>query len=152
MQYVQFPFYLLDTTNQQSVNIYLFFCPLFSDNLISNKNSGIIQLELEVIRPLAGTGKVFVHQTTNWWSQLKSAGSTIYANRHCLQLYKELHPERLKGTGNQDKGVDEKPKIIGDVFIHSTAYVHHTATVRFTPFQQRKLLQTFKDFGRADLD
>ncbi len=70
-----------------------------------------------------------MYQTINWWSQLKSAGSTIYANRHCLQLYKKRHPERLLGVGIQDRQVKQVPKIIGDVFIHPTAYIHHTAVV-----------------------
>ena len=78
---------------------------------------------------MAGTGKAFVYQTSNWWSQLKSAGSAIYANRHCLQLYKKRHPERLTGLGIQDRQIKQIPKIIGDVFIHPTAYIHHTAVV-----------------------
>lgn len=104
-------------------------CYCFSGDFSSANDSAIIQLEQDVLRPLAGTGKAFVYQTTNWWSQLKSAGSAIYANRHCLQLYKKLHPERLTGLGIQDRKSKQIPKIIGDVFIHPTAYVHHTAVV-----------------------
>lgn len=83
-----------------------------------------------MLRPLAGTGKAFVYQSTNWWSQLKPAGSTIYANRHCLQLYRKIHPERLNGIGIQDRHSKQVPKIIGDVFVHQSAFIHHTAVVK----------------------
>ena len=103
--------------------------PRSRGDLSTCNDTPILQLEQEVLRPLAGTGKAFVYQTTNWWSQLKSAGSAIYANRHCLQLYKKRHPERLTGLGIQDKQAKQTPMIIGDVFIHPTAYIHHTSVV-----------------------
>ena len=98
--------------------------------------------------PLAGTGKALVYQTTKWWSQLKTPGAAVYANRHYLnvninqlfskvffspcdlilfsnvfskQLFRERKPERL-ASGSQ-------PTIIGDVFIHPTADIHPTAVV-----------------------
>jgi len=71
--------------------------------------------------PLAGTGKAFIYQTTKWWSQLKTPGAAIYANRHYLQLFRQRRPERLA------RG--EEPKIIGDVFIDPTAIVHPTAVL-----------------------
>ncbi|KAK7602213.1 hypothetical protein V9T40_009654 [Parthenolecanium corni] len=95
----------------------------------SNNDSTTIQLEQDVLRPLAGTGKAFVYQSKNWWSQLKPAGSTIYANRHFLQLYRKRHPERLRGVGIQEGNVKQIPKIIDDVFIHPTAFIHHTAVL-----------------------
>jgi len=49
--------------------------------------------------------------------------ATIYANRHYLNIYHRTHPQRL--AVNEV----EKPKIIGDVFIHPLAVVHPTATV-----------------------
>jgi mannose-1-phosphate guanylyltransferase len=36
--------------------------------------------------PLAGTGKALVYQTLKWWSQLKTPGAAIYANRHYLNV------------------------------------------------------------------
>lgn len=86
-----------------------------------NKESGCIQLEQEVLSPLAGTGKAFVMPSSNWWSQIKSAGSAIYANRHYLELYKAHHPQRLVR--------DSKATIIGDVYIHHSAYIHPTSVV-----------------------
>ena len=75
-----------------------------------------IWLEKDVLGPLAGTNTAFLFQvtplslprsvptlshnlnpptllsslcqTSNWWSQIKTAGSAIYANRHYLALYR----------------------------------------------------------------
>lgn len=58
---------------------------------------------------------------TNWWSQVKTAGSAIYANRHYLQLSKKNHPERFAESYNCN--------IIPDVYIHPSASVHATATL-----------------------
>lgn len=80
-----------------------------------------IQLEKEIIMPLAGSGRAYVYQTNKWWSQLKSAGSAIYANRHYLQLYKTRHPERLQNTSQS--------KTIGDVYIHNSASVHASSII-----------------------
>ncbi|RZF48749.1 hypothetical protein LSTR_LSTR013833 [Laodelphax striatellus] len=87
----------------------------------SAEESGRIRLEQEVLGPLAGTGRAFVMSTTKWWSQLKTAGSAIYANRHYLQLYKSLNPELLK--------TDTDAKTLPDVYIHPTAFVHATAVL-----------------------
>jgi len=83
-----------------------------------------IWLERDLIVPLAGTNTAFLYQTTNWWSQIKTAGSAIYANRHYLALYNKTNSERL--TKEQGKS---SPKIIGDVFIHETASVDPTAVL-----------------------
>lgn len=85
------------------------------------KESGCIQLEQEVLSPLAGTGRAFVMPTVNWWSQLKSAGSAIYANRHYLELYRTHNPQRLTKPGTVN--------VLGDVYIHPTASVHTTAVL-----------------------
>jgi len=82
-----------------------------------------IWLERDLIVPLAGTNTAFLYQTTNWWSQIKTAGSAIYANRHYLALYNKTNPERLTKEGKTT------PKIIGDVFIHESASVDPTAVL-----------------------
>lgn len=97
---------------------------IFSDLNNGNGNqSSVINLEMEILLPLAGTGRLFAYQTKNWWSQLKTAGGAIYANRHYLALYKENFPLRLANNA------ERKCKIIGDVYIHPTAYVEATAVV-----------------------
>jgi len=82
-----------------------------------------IWLERDLIVPLAGTNTAFLYQTNNWWSQIKTAGSAIYANRHYLALYNKTNVERLT------KEEKSTPKIIGDVFIHKTASVDPTAVL-----------------------
>jgi len=82
-----------------------------------------IWLERDLIVPLAGTNSAFLYQTSNWWSQIKTAGSAIYANRHYLALYNKVNQERLTKEGKNT------PKIIGDVFIHESASVDSTAVL-----------------------
>jgi len=87
-----------------------------------NKNE-TIWIERDILVPIAGTDKAFLHLTNNWWSQIKTAGSAIYANRHALALYNKTNPERLT------KESEKTPKIIGDVFIHETAVVDPSAVL-----------------------
>lgn len=88
-----------------------------------NRDQGYIEWEREVLTLLAGTGKLFALPVTNWWSQIKTAGSAIYANRHFL----ELHRHTDKDIHDSSSQVCE---IIGDVYIHPSASIHPTATVR----------------------
>ncbi len=98
---------------------------------------------------MAGTDQIKVYTTTNWWSQIKTAGAAIYANRHYLKLYQKFHPGRLakleqSSTGNgssttngssaHDHAGDHfdhetKAEIIADVHIHPSASIHPTAVV-----------------------
>lgn len=91
------------------------------------KEAGHIQLEQEILAPLAGTGRIFVLQSNNWWSQLKTAGSAIYANRHYLELYRRKHPERLFIPSG-----DGSCTIYPDVHIDSSATIHPSAVVSRT--------------------
>ncbi|KAL1493992.1 hypothetical protein ABEB36_009668 [Hypothenemus hampei] len=95
-----------------------------NDNGNVNKDAGYLQLEQDILTPLAGTGKILALQTTNWWSQLKTANSAIYANRHYLGLYKQKHPERL-ATGKKA----EQCTIIADVHIDPSATIDSTAVI-----------------------
>ena len=88
-----------------------------------------------------------VYTTANWWSQIKTAGAAIYANRHYLKLFRQTNPSRLaqafencngnSGTGsgnNQSLSTTEKEKtceIIGDVYIHPSASVHTSSVVSY---------------------
>jgi NDP-sugar pyrophosphorylase family protein len=101
----------------------------------NGKEAAVIYLETDVLMPLAGTGRVFALQTNNWWSQLKTAGSAIYANRHYLELYRTWHADRLaQGNSKPEEGQEKRCNIIGDVYIHPTAIVHNTATVRLQSY------------------
>uniref|UniRef100_A0A0K2USF9 Mannose1phosphate guanyltransferase alphalike [Megachile rotundata] n=1 Tax=Lepeophtheirus salmonis TaxID=72036 RepID=A0A0K2USF9_LEPSM len=87
------------------------------------ENREAIWLEKDILTSLAGTGLARVHQTSKWWSQMKTAGSAIYANRGYLNLYAELHPSRL--TTNKENC----PQIIGNVYVHPSANVHPSAVL-----------------------
>ncbi|ESO94642.1 hypothetical protein LOTGIDRAFT_227373 [Lottia gigantea] len=102
----------------------------FKKNLEENYNfdfnlpsKEVIRLEQDVLLPLAGDRKLYVYQTKKFWSQLKSAGAAIYANRHYLAIYRARDCDKLAVSG------DNKPTIVGDVFIHPSAVVHHSAVL-----------------------
>lgn len=103
---------------------------IFQKNLQDNYNCDpntpskeMIQLEKEIFVPLANTGKLYVHHTDRFWSQIKSSGAAIYANRHYLAIYHGTHPNWLASNG------EGKPSVHGDVYIHPTAQVHSTAVL-----------------------
>jgi mannose-1-phosphate guanylyltransferase len=101
----------------------------------NGKDPGHISWESDVLTSLAGTGKLYALQVSTWWSQIKTAGSAIYANRHYLELYRHTHPERLANAGFRDKTDDTVGdgslicNIIPDVHIHPSASISPTATV-----------------------
>ncbi|XP_041374507.1 LOW QUALITY PROTEIN: mannose-1-phosphate guanyltransferase alpha-B-like [Gigantopelta aegis] len=142
LHYVEKPETFVSTTI--NCGIYLFFPQIFEklevafkQNLEENYNCGeflsfdfhtpskeVIRMEQDIFVSLANRGKLFVFKdTSRFWSQIKSAGAAVYANRHYLAIYKNTHPERLAVNG------DGKPRIIGDVFIHSTASVNPSAVL-----------------------
>uniref|UniRef100_A0A803T389 Mannose-1-phosphate guanyltransferase C-terminal domain-containing protein n=1 Tax=Anolis carolinensis TaxID=28377 RepID=A0A803T389_ANOCA len=82
-----------------------------------------IRLEQDVFTSLAGQGRLFAYKTEGFWSQIKSAGSAIYANRLYLSCYNQCHPERL--AQNRPGG----PTIRGNVYIHPTATVDASAVL-----------------------
>ncbi|XP_059583564.1 mannose-1-phosphate guanyltransferase alpha isoform X2 [Alligator mississippiensis] len=83
----------------------------------------VIRLEQDVFTALAGRHALYVYKTDGFWSQIKSAGSAIYANRLYLSQYSQCHPERL--ACNQPGG----PTIRGDVYVHPTAAVDSSAVL-----------------------
>lgn len=88
----------------------------------NGKDQGHIQLEQEVLQPLAGSGKLFTLTEHNLkWAQVKNASSAIYANRQSLELQKKYHPERFQ--------YKTACKIIDNVFIHPTAIIDNTAVL-----------------------
>jgi len=78
-----------------------------------------IFLEGDIFPALASSGQLYVHRTNNFWSQIKTAGSAIYASRHYLESYRTSsdHASML-ATGDN---------IIGNVWIHPNADVHPSA-------------------------
>ncbi|XP_028402885.1 mannose-1-phosphate guanyltransferase alpha-B-like [Dendronephthya gigantea] len=94
-----------------------------ANELSQSNNVGRIMMGEQLMPYLSGQGLVYVFKTDNFWTVLKSAGSAIFANKNFLELYRTQHNDRL--TLNEDN----KPTIIGDVFIHPTASVHSTAVI-----------------------
>ena len=96
-------------------------------------------IEKDILMPLAGTNDIKVYTTTNWWSQIKTAGAAIYANRHYLNLFRRTNPGRLAKVLEHCNGSGpvrdpESPEIIGDVFIDASAQVDPTSVVSLTLF------------------
>lgn len=87
---------------------------------VVEKDSATLQLEEDVLTPLAGGGRVFVFSSQRWWSQLKTPGAAVYANRHYLSLYRTTATDRLARNSKN---------IIGDVHIHPTAVIDATACI-----------------------
>lgn len=82
----------------------------------NTKDQGHIQLEREVLSPLAGTGKIFTLTLNMKWAQVKNAASAIYANRQALELQRKHH-RKFNCT------------IFDNVFIHPTAQVSESAVL-----------------------
>nr|XP_034354633.1 mannose-1-phosphate guanyltransferase alpha isoform X2 [Arvicanthis niloticus] len=85
--------------------------------------AGTIRLEQDVFSALAGQGQIYVHLTDGIWSQIKSAGSALYASRLYLGRYQITHPERLA------RHTPGGPRIRGNVYIHPTAKVAPSAVL-----------------------
>ncbi|PAA88965.1 hypothetical protein BOX15_Mlig029155g3, partial [Macrostomum lignano] len=92
---------------------------------LSSQCNECVQMEQEVFQPLASRNCLFAYVTTRFWSQVKTAGAAIYANRHMLELYRTSHPDRLATA----QSIPDGPKIIGNVYIHPTATVSPTAVL-----------------------
>jgi len=85
-------------------------------------------------------GVALAASTRNWWSQLKTAGAAIYANRHYLALRRQrqqvlqqeslILPSSGKCLSIINSKLESEHSTIGHVYIHPTAQVHSTALVR----------------------
>ena len=90
-----------------------------SDNIGFAANPDFLRLEQDILRPLAGSGKMSVYVTDVYWRQIKSAASALPAN----QLY--LQTPGNRGFSNIPTGVE----IVGNVFIHQSAQAHPSAKI-----------------------
>lgn len=76
--------------------------------------------------------------TLKWWSQLKTAGGAIYANRHYLAL-RQRPKQTLQGlfhmpappNGQLITVTPVEYSTIGNVYVHYSAHVHPTALVSY---------------------
>jgi NDP-sugar pyrophosphorylase family protein len=86
-----------------------------------------IDLERTILKKLSNTGKLFLYMNKGFWSQFKTAGNAIYANKLYLSLYRHNHKlERLVSTIFDDTSI---PSVLGDVRIDPSSTVHPTAVV-----------------------
>uniref|UniRef100_A0A7E4VZB0 NTP_transferase domain-containing protein n=1 Tax=Panagrellus redivivus TaxID=6233 RepID=A0A7E4VZB0_PANRE len=92
----------------------------FLRDQVFNGTIPALWFELDIFPSLATTDGLYALHTTRWWSQTKTAGAALYANRHYLRLYREHHPERLTFSG---------ATIEGDVYVDPTAEVHPSAKI-----------------------
>lgn len=76
--------------------------------------------ETDIVSKLAGSGRLFAFQTSSFWSQIKTAGSAVYANRHYLGGYRRTRPDKLATAASGYQ-------VVGDVCVDPTATVDPTA-------------------------
>jgi mannose-1-phosphate guanylyltransferase len=78
----------------------------------------VLRLEQDILSDLADSNRFFVHETKDFWRQIKTAGSAVPANALYLQKAFQSQSEELaKPSAN----------ILPPVFIHPTAEVDPTA-------------------------
>lgn len=78
----------------------------------------VLRLEQDILSDLADSNRFFVHETKDFWRQIKTAGSAVPANALYLQKAFQSQSEELAAPSAQ---------IIPPVFIHPTATVDPTA-------------------------
>ena len=78
----------------------------------------VLRLEQDILSDLADSNRFFVHETKDFWRQIKTAGSAVPANALYLQkAFQQQAEELAKPSAN----------ILPPVFIHPTAHVDPTA-------------------------
>ena len=83
-----------------------------------DKKNEVLRLEQDILSDLADSNRFFVHETKDFWRQIKTAGSAVPANALYLQkAFQQQSPEIAKPSAT----------IIPPVFIHPTAEVDPTA-------------------------
>lgn len=95
-------------------------------NIASNLNhldphADYLSLELNILQNSSLQQFCYVYRTSGqWWCQMKTAASAIYANRQYLKQYQR------NDTYN---GNERSCEIIGDVYIHPTAVIDPSAVI-----------------------
>ncbi|KAL3084975.1 hypothetical protein niasHS_010044 [Heterodera schachtii] len=84
-------------------------------------HSNQLWFEKDIFPQMTSDGTLFAWHTNRWWSQTKTAGAVLYANRHYLGLYRARCPEKL--------ATNALCEIIGDVYIDPTATVDPSAKI-----------------------
>ncbi|OXV09397.1 hypothetical protein Egran_02838, partial [Elaphomyces granulatus] len=82
------------------------------------ENSEVLRLEQDILSDLADSNRFFVHETKDFWRQIKTAGSAIPANALYLQKAFQAQSDEL---------TPPSATIVPPVYIHPTATVDPTA-------------------------
>ena len=103
----------------------------FASQLEDGEKNEVLRLEQDILSDLADTNQFYVHETKDFWRQIKTAGSAVPANALYLQQALQSNSEELAKpapkTPNKPALAERKPTILPPVFIDPTAIVHHTA-------------------------
>lgn len=79
-----------------------------------------LQLEQDVIAPLASQRKMYVYETSDFWRQIKTAASAVTASSLYLRRFQKTNPDLLAPPAGN---------IIEPAFVHPTATIDATAKV-----------------------
>ena len=90
----------------------------FRDQDDDAEKNEVLRLEQDILSDLADSNRFFVHETKDFWRQIKTAGSAIPANALYLQKAFQSQSEELAAPS---------ANILPPVFIHPTATVDPTA-------------------------
>ncbi|KAG9758526.1 GDP-mannose pyrophosphorylase A, partial [Aureobasidium melanogenum] len=85
-----------------------------------NRKNEVIRLEQDILSDLADSSKFFVLETTDFWRQIKTAGSAVPAN--ALYLMKAFQQQ-------SDDLAKPSATILPPVYIHPSAQVDPTAKI-----------------------
>ena len=86
----------------------------------------LLRLEQDVIVPLAASRKMFVYESTDFWRQIKTAGSAVPASALYLAQFQKTNSKLLTQPG---KPGSTGPTILPPVFIDPTAEVDESAKI-----------------------
>ncbi len=90
----------------------------FAERDEEGEKNEVIRLEQDILSDLADSKQFFVHETKDFWRQIKTAGSAVPANALYLQKAFQSQAEDLAPASTH---------ILPPVFIHPTATVDPTA-------------------------
>lgn len=85
-----------------------------------DKPNEVLRLEQDILSDLADSNRFFVHETKDFWRQIKTAGSAVPANSlYLMKAFQQQSEELAKPSA----------VILPPVFIHPTATVDPTAKI-----------------------
>lgn len=89
-----------------------------NEAMLDEYDEDLLQIEQDVLTRLADAGTLYVYVTTEYWRQVKEAGSALVANRFYLDDEQSRSGKRVEG-----------PNIKNPVFIDPTAHIDPSALI-----------------------